>query len=116
MPLSSYEREAIRLLVGPELDPPLLSYLTEVAEADSVEHTGAGYFLTIVDPRLPRDRRVFSTPTVVGRCAAVECGFVCFVEGGELTLECHSWGDGPIPIDIRTRVLDVAVVAAEGGG
>jgi hypothetical protein len=108
--LADYEREVIRLLAGPPLEPAVVSHLAEVAEADSVEYTGAGYFLTISDPRLPRERHVFSAPVVVGRSELVQCGFVCFVERGQLTLECHSWGDAPIPADIRSR--DVQITSA----
>jgi len=46
---------------------------------------------------------VLHEPIVVGEAEGVDCGLVVFVEDGELCLECHSWGDAPVPTDIRQR-------------
>jgi hypothetical protein len=43
----------------------------------------------------------------MGKADQLECGFVVFLENGELLLECHGWGSD-LPDDLRTR--DVRVV------
>jgi hypothetical protein len=109
--LANYEREVIRILAGEKFQPSVISHLTNAAEADSVEHTGVGYFLTLHHPGLPNERHVLSTPMVIGRSSFVECGFVCFVENSELTLECYSWGNAPIPADIRSQDVRITTAA-----
>jgi hypothetical protein len=109
--LANYEREVIRILAGEKFQPSVVSHLTNAAEADSVEHTGVGYFLTLHHPGLPNERHVLSTPMVIGRSSFVECGFVCFVENSELTLECYSWGNAPIPADIRSQDVRITTAA-----
>jgi hypothetical protein len=91
--------------------PEQLEELLDSASFVSCEHTGVGYFLTVSHPALPHSRIVCDTPVVVGRTRGIECGFVVFLEGGELTLECHSWGDEPLPADLRERALAIQAAA-----
>jgi hypothetical protein len=73
------------------------------------EYTGAGYFVTVRAPWLPKSRSVHDEPNVVGSGGKIRCGFVVFVENNELTLECHNWGGDEVPKNIRDRALSIAV-------
>jgi len=63
--------------------------------------TGYGYFLTVKHPSLPSKRNVYDKPMLIGHSGNVETGFIVFVENGELTIECHGWGDVVVPQDYR---------------
>jgi len=39
----------------------------------------------------------------MGVTDGIEFGFVVFLEHGELTLECHTWGAIDVPSDFRER-------------
>jgi len=81
--------------------------LLDSAKVVSCEHTDAGYFLTVRHPALPDERVVCGRPLVIGRADGIECGFVVFLEGGTLTLECHSWGDSSVPEYFRERQVEI---------
>jgi hypothetical protein len=102
-----FEREVVRVLLEPHMSPAQVEDLLDAASFVSCEYTDVGYFLTVSHPALPHSRLVCSEPTIFGRAPDVECGFVVFIDGGELTLECHSWGDEPVPADIRERSLTI---------
>jgi hypothetical protein len=102
-----FEREVVRLLLHPHMSPEQVEDLLDSASFVSCEHTDAGYFLTVSHHTLPHSRVVCSQPTILGRAQDIECGFVVFLEGGELTLECHSWGDAPLPADLRERPVAI---------
>jgi hypothetical protein len=87
--------------------PEQIEELLANAAFVSREHTGVGYFLTVRHPGLPASRVVCSEPMVEGRAKDIECGFVAFLEGGKLTLECHSWGGSSLPADLRDRLLAI---------
>lgn len=101
-----YEEFVIRQLVSAVLEPVVISSVFKDADLVSLEHTGVGYFLTVRHPALPRDRVVCDEPMISGVSNDLHCGFVVFLEDGELTLECHSWGEN-IPTDIRIRELTI---------
>lgn len=104
-----FEKEAIRLLAkGTVLGPGIEDILTE-SKLVSLEETGVGYFLTVRHASLPEERHVLDKPLLVGESNGVECGFVVFVEGGELCLECHSWGDGGIPTGFRSEAVGIRI-------
>jgi len=105
-----FERDVVRVLLHPHMPPGQIEDLLDSASLVSCEHTGAGYFLTVSHPALPHSRVVCSEPMILGRAQDIECGFVVFLEGGELTLECHSWGDAPLPADLRERPLAIQPV------
>lgn len=91
------------------MPPDQIEDLLATASLVSCEHTAVGYFLTVHHPALPASRVVCNEPMIEGRAKDIECGFVVFLEGGELTLECHSWGDSPLPADLRERPLAIQV-------
>ena len=42
---------------------------------------------------MPSERAVFDAPLIIGASPSVDVGFVVFVDDGQLTLECHGWGN-----------------------
>jgi hypothetical protein len=36
----------------------------------------------------------------------LHCGFIIYIENGELTIECHPWGDD-VPEDFRDREVEI---------
>lgn len=98
-----YERQVITILASKHFDEDQLATIFEASVFASCEHTGSGYFLTVKHQILPSNRIVCDEPMIMGISDEIECGFVVFLENGELTLECHSWDDLAIPMDIRDR-------------
>lgn len=111
MRLAPFEREVLALLVP----PPLLAALGDAStlDADLEETGGAGYFLTVRSPTLPRERSVHHRPLVIGRSAGVTVSFVVFVEDGELTLECQTL-DGELPAGFRAATVAVSTAPDAG--
>ena len=103
-----YERAVMKILLGAHMSADRVRDLLDSAEPISCEHTGVGYFLTVQHPTLRTGRAVYEEPLVTGTAEDISCGFVVFLEDRQLTLECHSWGDSPIPTDIRERRIEVA--------
>jgi hypothetical protein len=101
MAFRSFEREVVTALVSSHLQADELQDVLDNAIEVSFEQTGVGYFLTVAHPMLPQERVVCSEPLIVATSGRTECGFVVFVENGELTLECHSWNAEPVPLDFR---------------
>jgi hypothetical protein len=104
-PFVDYEKAVLQALLGPHMSPTQIHNLVDSASMVSCEHTEVGYFLTVQHPALPSARLVCSEPSAIGLFEDVNCGFVIFIENGQLTLECHSWGDAAIPEDIRDRQM-----------
>src|SRR6185503_20966807 len=98
--LREYERKVIETLTKHVLPRAVLSAVTTSAPV-TVEHTGAGYFLTVRHPGLPKGRMVCNNPILMGKSQGVETGFVVFLEDHQLTLECHAWGSEPVPGSYR---------------
>jgi hypothetical protein len=103
-----HELEVLRLLVTPVLGAEVVSTIARDSELVGIKHTGVGYFLTVRHASLPAKRLVCSEPVLTGRAGEVDSGFVVFVENGELTLECHSWGDDQIPESYREESVEIA--------
>jgi|GEM_PF-1948780 len=104
---SEYERKVIEILVARHLPPETIVTIVKNAVPVSHEHTDIGYFVTVRHPLVPQGRRVCADPSLIGRFREGDCGFVCFLENGELTIECRAWDDGLIPEDIRTRIVTI---------
>jgi len=75
-----------------------------------LDETGVGSFLSVGHPALPAARVVCSEPLVLGKAGDLACGFVVFLRGGQLTLECHGWGDA-IPAGFRDYDVEVNTTA-----
>jgi hypothetical protein len=110
--LRDYEREVLYTLATDVLSPRQLAAVADEGELVGYEYTGCGYFLTVRHASLPRERIVCDSPVLSGSAGGVNCGFVVFIEGGELTIECHPWGEG-VPEDFRDR--EVELTTARGG-
>lgn len=108
--LKGYEARVLGLLASNVLSPAQLEAVVREGEFTSYEYTGNGYFLTLRHSSLPIERLVCSSPTVRGHAAGVNCGFLIFIENGELTIECHSWGQTEMPEGFRDTDVEVAAV------
>ena len=106
-----FEVKVVRALIGDHLNESQVAEVLESAIWVSHEHTGVGYFLTVRHPVLPVERIVCDQPRLSGAAIGIECGFVVFLEGRELCLECYSWNDEGIPEDIRERQIEIEVVS-----
>ena len=102
-----FEVEAIRLMTAGVLSDRQLLLVLNAAHVKSYEYTGSGYFLTVEELLLPVEPRTLSNPVVVGNVDEIQAGFVVFLGDGELTLECHTWGDIDVPADFRDRSVIV---------
>ena len=96
-----FEIQAIRILADGVLTDRQLSALEQVAAPSRYEYTGSGYFLSVAHPELPSEPQTLSYPDVVGESGEITCGFVAFLGGNELTLECHTWGSIDVPDNFR---------------
>ncbi|MDO8926092.1 MAG: hypothetical protein Q7U94_04175 [Sideroxyarcus sp.] len=105
----NFESHVLHLLVAPKLGTDTVDAVVREGQLVSYNYSGSGYFLTIAHPILPTTRIVCSEPQVVGRAGNIHSGFIVFIENGELTLECHTWGEIDVPENFRK--LSVAVAA-----
>lgn len=86
--LKTFEREIIQELLG---QSELASYsIPEKWGSESLEFSGVGYCLTLVDPILPKYRIVLDRPNIQGKLSDIDVGYVAFVENSKITLECNS--------------------------
>lgn len=106
----SFEVDVLSRLTRDTLSPESLQAVLRHGIRVSFELSSAGYFLTVRHPSLPRARVVLHEPAVVGEAEGVSCGFLVFIQDGELCLECHSWGIASLPTDIRQRLLVISEV------
>ena len=103
-----YEREVLRVLAAGVLTPEQIEVLASEGEFVGYDYTGGGYFLTVRHNCLPAERVVCNAPLVTGSAGGVICGFVIFIESGELTIECHSWGGADITEGFRDSDVQIA--------
>ena len=94
--MKKFERQIIgELLEMSELKDIVIS---GAADNEVVEFSGAGYFLTIKDPMLPKHRIVLDSPNIQGKLDGIEVGYLAFVENSELMLECYSYDQELLPM------------------
>jgi hypothetical protein len=106
--LKEYEIQVLYLLASGVLSRRQLEALISAGEIIGYEYTGSGYFLSIRHASLPGERVVCHKPIVTGSADGVTCGFVIFIEDGQLTIECHTWGEVNIPEGFRDKDVRVA--------
>lgn len=104
-----FEQQTLRWLCTEALGAKTVETLIAEAGLASYHYSGSGYYLTVRHPALAQERQVCASPLVTGRCGDIESGFVVFLEAGELTLECHTWGSGGIPEGFRDQPVQVRV-------
>ena len=107
-PFKEFERKVVKVLVSSRLPVDEIEAVLETGTFLSYDYTGSGYYLTVRHPSLPSDRVVCDMPLLKGTSGKIVCGFVVFLENGELTLECHTWGPVDVPEDFRERQVDVS--------
>ncbi|MEM8605749.1 MAG: hypothetical protein AAGF92_01490 [Myxococcota bacterium] len=106
-----FEKEVIRKLVGDALGRDVLDRVVAASELEE-DWSPVGYFLTVRDAGLPKERDIFEGPpttTMMGSGAGAEVGFIVFVTDRELTLECFRWdgSDDRLPRDFRDSGVEV---------
>lgn len=109
MLLTSYECNVVDMLLKGRLSGSEITSI-KATHINGFEYTGAGYFVTIQHECLPASRRVVSEPTIYGYGEGYIVGFIIFFEHGELTIECHSYGESNPPITIRDLPLRIELV------
>jgi hypothetical protein len=113
--LKDFEKKAIALLTFGLFTYADVLEISRDAELVSIEHTGAGYFLTIRHPWFSRERAVYDKLILMGKARGIQVGFLVFIENGELTLECHGWGADSVPKGIREMDVQVDPGRIENG-
>ena len=109
--LRKFEMEAIALMAADVLTAEQMRALESLDHVHEYIYTGSGYFLTLEHPVLPSEKQTLSLPFVVGNANDICCGFVAFLGGGKITLECHTWGDLNVPEGFRD--MDVLISTRE---
>jgi hypothetical protein len=104
-----YEIKVLDLLASNALSRQQLAAVVREGKFVSYEYSGSGYFLTVAHPSLPKQGITCWQPTVTGHADGIDCGFVLFIEDGELTMECHTWGPVDVPEGFRDRDVRVEI-------
>lgn len=112
MRLTKYEIEVINLMLNEEFSNEELNSVLKTP-ITGYDYTGAGYFLELTNDILPKDRKTISEPTLIGRAADFEVGFLIFIENSKLTLECHSWGEENPPETIREELISIEIMVSD---
>lgn len=99
--LKGFEIDVLQRLGGRLLSPSQILRLSEEGEVVELDFTGTGYFLTLRHGSLPDERVVLDKPVISGIVGDLLTGFVAFIENGDITLECHSFGGDAVPESFR---------------
>jgi capsid portal protein len=99
--LKSHEQIVLDILVSGIIPNDTLKEIKNDPMISEYNVTGNGYFLTMKHQNMPVERKVCDKPMLIGESGGIETGFIVFIENGELTIECHGWGDREIPQDYR---------------
>ena len=108
-PLRSFEIQAIGLMAEGRLTEEQLCAVSRVESISGYEYTGSGYYISIKHPCFPEATHALSHPTVVGTAGEIQAGFVLHIGMGQLTLECHTWGEVDVPEDFRDMNVALSV-------
>jgi hypothetical protein len=110
-----FEVEAIEIMLAGVLTSEQLLAVKQHRGPVEIEHTGAGYFVTVSHPLLPEASSTASTPAVIGESGGLHCGFVVFLSNQGLTLECHAWSSEEIPKGFREGHVVISTPAINTG-
>jgi len=110
-----FEKAVLSILLKDSFSDEGVEKIQNEAEFISYDYTGCGYFLSVRNELLPKQRQVCDLPLVIGEYHDITCGFVVFLEGGELTLECHSWSETEVPANFREQPVEIRPVTIESG-
>jgi hypothetical protein len=103
-----FEVEALRLLLQDAVTPTQMHFIEAFSGNAVYNYTGSGYYLTISDPVLPAESSTRHIPAVVGNSGPVQCGFIAYLGGNKLELECHTWGAVDVPPDFRDQLVRIS--------
>lgn len=106
--LQNYERQVLAALCSDALPNSTLFAALNHPRSISLKFDGASYFLELEHPELPEARIVCDKPEIAGTFQEREIGFVAFLEGRSLTLECYAKDSRGIPESIRYGVVSVS--------
>ena len=109
MKLTKYEIEVLHLMLSDKFSTEELNSILN-SPIIGYNYTGAGYFLELINDIIPKDRKTISEPTLLGRAANFEVGFLIFIENSKLTLECHSWGEENPPESVRDMSINIEII------
>ena len=110
MDLVNFEIQVLHEMLRKRFNPVEIDDLCS-SMVERYEYSGNGYFLTIRNVLLPKEREVISKPIIIGQSnlnAELLLGFIIFVEQGELTIECHSYRAVNLPNSIRNHNVDIS--------
>jgi hypothetical protein len=105
--LKKHELEVLDLLISGDISETIIKEIKNEPHVIDYTVTGYGYFLTVKHPSLPSNRSVYNKPMLIGQSGNVETSFIIFAENGELTIECHGWGDIVVPQDYREMDIKI---------
>lgn len=105
--LNSHEHIVLDILVSGIIADDTLKDIKSAPNISKYDITVNGYFLTIKHPRLPVKRIGCDKPMLIAECSGIETDFIVFIENGELTIECHGWGDKEIPQNYREFEIQI---------
>jgi hypothetical protein len=109
--LKPYEITVIQHLTAGVFSPDQCETIVREVEIVGYEYSGSGYFLTLRHSLFPQLRTVCDRPFVKGHYEKEDCGFVIFLEKGELLLECHTWGEVDISESFRNKDVEITTRA-----
>jgi hypothetical protein len=102
-----FEARVVDILTRDVLSPSVRESVKARGELVSLEHSGAGYFLTLRHESLPIERIVCDEPAVHGLSEGVATGFIVFLGDREMMLECHAWGPSDVPETYRGQSVEI---------
>lgn len=73
--------------------------VSDLSDEETIEYSGSGYYLSIIDESLPSSRIVLDTPDIRGQLDGIDVGYVGFIENGKFVLECYSYDQEILPIN-----------------
>jgi len=105
-----FEIDVISILGEEYLSATQMGFLSSYCGDLNYSYTGAGYYLTLNHASLPNKDASVSSPNVMGESGNYVAGFLLFLGGNELTLECHTWGPLDVPCNFRDLPIKVSVL------
>ncbi len=109
MKLTRFETEVLRHLLRNRLTQNEWQALLSDYKIIGYDFTGVGYFLEVTCSRIELDKETIHQPVISGKASGVDVGFLLFVEGNSITIECHGWGDENPPENIRDIEVQITV-------
>lgn len=81
--------------------PQQVLNLLEQSTHPRVEYTNYGFYITVQNSSIGKDRRVYCQPAMIAHSNIYDASFNVFLENNELTLEIFPWDGQSLPADFR---------------